>query len=78
LSTENSEEAVAEFEERMAGGRAKLKLVASLMGERETDGEATTKRAAAGQASRSSRAKASGEMEDFVGLPRVRAKSGGD
>jgi hypothetical protein len=57
ISTVNDEEAVSDFDSRLQAAQAKMRLVSNLLGE---DGEVAKEKG---------KGKATGEMEDFVGLP---------
>jgi len=87
LETKNTEEAVSEFDERLAGAKAKAMLIGKIVGE---DGsQSTIKRGQPGAVSNevevtrpgSSRRRdnaggdKSGEMEDFTGLPELQPKT---
>jgi hypothetical protein len=85
LSTENDEDSVSEFDDRLKDAKAKATLIARLVGEDESipssaskgeDGEgshlSSAQRKAALRVKRKdagSGSKPTGEMEDFVGLP---------
>ncbi|KAK4896941.1 hypothetical protein LTR27_005188 [Elasticomyces elasticus] len=63
LETKNTEDAVDEGEERLAGARSKFTLIARIVGEDDTarsSAEVEVKRPTG---------KGNGEMEDFAGLP---------
>ena len=87
LETKNIEEAVNEFDERLAGARAKAVLISKVVGEEDgtvggqttttdsaLDGEGKEVEVALGGNARrrDDRVKKTGEMEDFVSLPNVR------
>lgn len=78
LSTENSEDAVSEFDDRLKDAKAKATLISRIVGEDETDagqqggsqpssgrGRAVRVRRNEGNAA----PRSTGEMEDFTGLP---------
>ena len=86
LETKNTEEAVNEFDERLAGAKAKAMLISRILGE---DGsQSTVKRGHSGGESnevdvtRPSSSKQrdnadgakSGEMEDFTGIQKLQPK----
>jgi flagellar biosynthesis/type III secretory pathway protein FliH len=62
ISTINDEEAVSDFDSRLQAAQAKMRLVSNLLGE---DGEIAKEKG---------KGKATGEMEDFVGLPAGKGK----
>jgi hypothetical protein len=62
ISTVNDEEAVSDFDSRLQAAQAKMRLVSNLLGE---DGEVAKEKG---------KGKATGEMEDFVGLPVEKGK----
>jgi hypothetical protein len=62
ISTINDEEAVSDFDSRLQAAQAKMRLVSNLLGE---DGEVAKEKG---------KGKATGEMEDFVGLPAGKGK----
>ena len=78
LSTENDEDAVAEFDERLKHAKAKATLISKLMGEVDfstaTEGVWRKGGAKGMQATDAGKAHGSGEMEDFVGLPGAKMK----
>ena len=72
VSRENSEEGVQDFDDRLREAKAKGVLIERLVGEGKDSGAAggsTVKRAGVKGNAEQSKAK-SGEMEDFLGLPR--------
>jgi hypothetical protein len=76
VSRENSEDGVQDFDDRLREGKGKSVLIERLVGEggggKESSGASSTaavKRAGVKGNSEASKAK-SGEMEDFLGLPR--------
>ena len=73
VSRENSEEGVQDFDDRLREAKAKGVLIERLVGEGGKDsgagGSSTVKRAGVKGNAEQSKAK-SGEMEDFLGLPR--------
>jgi hypothetical protein len=73
VSRENSEEGVQDFDDRLREAKAKGVLIERLVGEGGKDsgaaGGSTVKRAGVKGNAEQSKAK-SGEMEDFLGLPR--------
>ncbi|KAK4610266.1 hypothetical protein CLAFUW4_13820 [Fulvia fulva] len=81
LSTENNEDAVSDFDDRLKDAKAKATLISRMAGEHDS----TTEASAPGQSGRETAlrvrrtggsdvantpARPTGEMEDFVGLPR--------
>ncbi|KAK3645749.1 hypothetical protein LTR56_008936 [Elasticomyces elasticus] len=64
LETKNTEDAVDECEERLAGARSKFTLIARIVGE----DDAARSSAAEVEVKRPGKGKGNGEMEDFVGV----------
>ena len=73
LETKNDEAAVSEFDERVAGAKAKATLIARIVG--EVDDGQTGSGGAEDEVPRpaSSKTNPTGEMEDFTGLPAAAA-----
>jgi hypothetical protein len=71
VSRENSEEGVQDFDDRLREAKAKGVLIERLVGEggKDSAGSSAVKRAGVKGNAEQSKAK-SGEMEDFLGLPR--------
>ncbi|KAK5171220.1 uncharacterized protein LTR77_004364 [Saxophila tyrrhenica] len=77
IATDNSEDAVSEFDDRLKDAKAKVKLISTLLGEDE-DGVRKGGQTESNATSRSSKSvKGTGEMEDFVGLPNARKSKDG-
>lgn len=74
LATENSEDAVAEFDERLRDARAKTTLIARIAGEDDFGTHANTDD---GQVANPTGAVNSGEMEDFRGIARAKVREEG-
>lgn len=80
LSTENSEDAVSEFDDRLKDAKAKATLITRIVGEDEASLEGGEGRAEGGSRGKTLRVRRNGgagavagrrmgEMEDFMGLP---------
>ena len=78
LETKNTEDAVNEADERLAGAQAKFTLISRIVGEADNHPHSSAETDVAGhEAVAKGKAKGNGEMEDFVGLPQVGKKSTG-
>lgn len=75
LSTENNEDAVSEFDDRLKDARAKATLISKILGEDDTASAGTSARLGKqGLKLRGNDAeKKTNEMEDFTGLPQGKA-----
>ena len=81
ISTENSEDAVAEFDDRLKDAKAKATLISKIVGEDSSASEESSPRKGAGsgvQIKEAGKVGATGEMEDFMGLPGAKSKTNSD
>ncbi|KAK5130476.1 hypothetical protein LTR08_001998 [Meristemomyces frigidus] len=80
LDTRNSEDAVNEFDERVAGAKTKATLIAKIVGEDAKTKSSPSRESLSGEGGESAptgkqAAKGTGEMEDFVGLKQAAQKA---
>ncbi|WPG98539.1 ribosome biosynthesis protein LTO1 [Acrodontium crateriforme] len=76
LSTENTEDGVADVDDALRDAKSKATLIAKIVGEEGKTADVANSTPGGSQevqSSRGSKAKRTGEMEDFIGLPNVRS-----
>ena len=74
LSTMNDEESVNEFDERLREAKAKATLISKMAAEKDLDIDAVSSTDGDATSASKAKGKATGEMEDFAGVPAVRKK----